>query len=46
LAKRIAPEMDSGVEWAGADQAVLIAQGQEHQPGMLVRLDRVGRRLT
>lgn len=46
LAARIAPEMDSGVEWAGAVQAILIAQGAEHQPGMLVRLDRVGRRLT
>jgi hypothetical protein len=46
LAARIAPEMDSGVEWAGSVQAILVTPGQEHQPGMLVRLDRVGRRLT
>lgn len=46
LAARLAPEMDSGVEWAGTVQAILITPGQEHQPGMLIRLDRIGRRLT
>lgn len=46
LAARIAPEMDSGTEWAGSVEAILVTPGQEHQPGMLIRLDRVGRRLT